>query len=207
MAEPGPVAGRLRRPGWKDPRLVTGLLLIAVAVVGVTLLVRSADATSPHWAARDTLVPGSVLTEADAVVAHVRVGEGRYLAQEGEPPWGAVLARTVEAGELIPASALVDPADFGARPIAVTTSSALSERIERGSLVDVWHTAVNEDGTPRSDQIAAGVVVDAVETSQGAFSVGGGATVYVVVDEGEVAAFLEALATEGEVSVVGWAGP
>ncbi|HZJ39418.1 MAG TPA: hypothetical protein VFD20_00510, partial [Demequina sp.] len=68
-----PVAGRLRRPGWRDPRLLAGLLLIAVAVTAVAGIVRSADTTFPYYAAADTLTPGTVLTRDDVVVVRVRI--------------------------------------------------------------------------------------------------------------------------------------
>ena len=42
-------APRLRRPSWKDPRLVAGVLLVVLSVVGVVMLVRSLDQSQGYW--------------------------------------------------------------------------------------------------------------------------------------------------------------
>jgi hypothetical protein len=201
----GPIAGRLRRPGWRDPKLVVGVALIAFSVVAVATVVQSADVTVPHYSARHTLTPGTVITEADVTLTSVRVGSGAYLSADAEPPWGQVVTRVVGEGELIPASSLTSRDGFDARPVAVRTSLPLGEAIERGSIVDVWLTLETEDG-PESSQIAAGLVVEQVDRAGGAFAVANAETVYVVVPAHQLADFLDAIASDGDISVVGLAG-
>lgn len=209
MDERVPVAGRLRRPGWKDPRLLIGLLLIAVAIVGVSGIVGAADRTTPHYVAHATLTPGMVLEADDLAVAHVRVGEGPYLPAEGADvvePWGQVVTRVVDEGELVPAAALASPDDFDGRPVAVVTTSPVAADVRRGSLVDVWVTQAKGDSEAQSSLVGEGLVVADVESDEGAFGGGSGETVYVVVPRTGLETFLEALAADGEVSVVGLAG-
>lgn len=207
MEESAPVAGRLRRPGWRDPRLLIGLLLIAVAIVGVSGVVRAADHTTPHYVARGTLTPGTVIEPDDLAVAHVRVSAGNYLATDADPePWGHVVTRTVEAGELLPSSALASPEAFDGRPVAVVSTSPVAADVRAGSQVDVWVTAAVGEGEPQSTLVAEGLVVADVERDDGAFSARGAETVYVVVPRAELEGLLEALAVDGEVSVVGLAG-
>ncbi|PKQ25472.1 MAG: hypothetical protein CVT64_09720 [Actinobacteria bacterium HGW-Actinobacteria-4] len=201
----GPIAGRIKRPTWRDPKLLVGLALIAFSVVAVATVVQSADITSPYYSARHTLTPGTVLTESDVILTHVRVGTGTYLSADADPPWGQVVTRVVGTGELIPASSLLDQAQFDARPVAVRTSLPLGEAITRGSIVDVWLTLDTEDG-PESSPIAQGLVVEQVDRAGGAFSVANSETVYVVVPGDQVAAFLDAIASKGDISVVGLAG-
>ncbi|WP_296666181.1 hypothetical protein [Demequina sp.] len=199
MTDVRPVAARLRRPGWKDPRLIVGVLLVAVAVVAVATMLRAADRTAPLYSAHGTLVPGTVLDESNVAVAHVRVGDG-YLSAPDEAPWDRVVTRTIGDGELIPAGAVVDREDFGGRPVAVTASAPVSEAVRPGALVDVW---VTRDGDPpASERVGESLVVAAVDRDEGAFGVGG-ETVYVVVDADGVGAMLDALASAGEVAVVG----
>ncbi len=194
-----PVAARLRRPGWRDPRLVVGVLLIAVAVAAVATVLRQADRTWPVYAAHGTLVPGTVLEPSDLAVVHVRVGDG-YLAAPADAPWGGVLTRTVGDGELLPAGAVAARDAYDGRPVAVTAGSPVSEAVEPGALVDVW---VTRDGDPPSSaRVAESVAVSAVERDDGAFGTGGD-TVYVMIAADDVGRLLDALAADGEVTVVG----
>jgi hypothetical protein len=197
----GPIAGRLKRPRWTDPRLLIGIALVAVAILGTASVVARADRTEPYYSARHTLTPGTVLQVSDVVVTHVRVGSGTYVPASAEP-WGEVVTRVIGAGEMIPASSLADADAYAFRPVAVTTGSPLAEAIESGAVVDVW---VTRDGLagPDSVLVAAGVVVDQVDRDASAFSARAGETVYVLIPSADVGDLLAALAQADEVSVVG----
>ncbi|WP_291377557.1 SAF domain-containing protein [Demequina sp.] len=199
-----PVAGRLRRPGWRDPRLLVGLLLIAISVTAVTGIVRSSDTTMPYYAAKNALTPGTVLARDDVTVVQVRIPDGTYV-EPGEEPWGQVVTRVVGDGELLPRAALADQGDFTGRPIAVRTSLPLADGVERGSLVDVYLTRTDSD-EPQTTLVASGLVVESVDHESGSFSAGSVETVYVVVPRRDIEEFLDALASRGEISVVGLAG-
>ncbi len=196
-----PIAGRLRRPRWSDPRLMIGVALIALAAVGTGSVVARADRTDPYFAARHTLTPGTVVAESDLVVAHVRVGSGTYVPAH-EPPWGSVVTRVIGAGELIPEASLTDAEGYSSRPVGVTTGSPLAEAIAPGAVVDVWVTKEGPMGQG-STLVAQGVVVDEVDRDTSAFSTGRGETVYVLVRANEVGELLAALAEAEDVSVVG----
>jgi hypothetical protein len=201
----GPVAGRIRRPSWRDPRLLVGLVLIAVSVAAVSAIVRNADQTTPYYAARGPIAPGTVLTEADVVVVSARVAGDTYVPSSQEP-WGKVVTRVVGDGELLPSAALSEREDFSGRPVAVRTTLPLAASIDRGAVVDVYVTIEDDAGKPVTRLIGSALVVDGVVREDSAFGVGLGETVYVVVPVREVAAFLEALAGGGDISVVGLAG-
>lgn len=208
MHESSPVAGRLRRPGWKDPRLLVGILLIAVAIVGVSAIVQGADRTTATYSAAHTLTPGTVIEEGDLTVAHVRVDEGTYLGVSPDhEPWGQVVTRVIENGELIPASSLSAADDFDGRPIAVVTTSPVAQDVQTGTLVDVWVTVGDAQDEPTSSLVGEQLVVADVVREEGAFSATRAPTVYVVVPSSEIQMLLEALAVGGEVSVVGRGGP
>jgi hypothetical protein len=198
-----PVAGRLRRPGWRDPRLLIGLLLIAVSVTAVTAVVRSADQTSPYFAVRSTLTPGSVITRDDVRVVRVRLDGGDYVAA-GEEPWGKVVTRVVGKGELLPSAALAAADNFDARTIAVRTSLPLADGIDAGSVVDVYLTT--DDAAPTTRVVARGLIVESVAHDDGSFSGTTVETVYVVVPKEGIEDLLDALASGGGISVVGLAG-
>ncbi|WP_084105852.1 SAF domain-containing protein [Demequina sp. NBRC 110056] len=199
----GSVAGRLRRPSWRDPRLLAGLALICVAIVGVTLALRAADQTDPYYVASSTLVPGTVLAEGDLEVARVKVDGGTYLAVDADAPWGQVVTRTVSAGEIVPVRALAAADGYDGRVIGVVSSTPLAPDIDSGAAVDLW-LAVGEE--PVAAMVAEGLVVADVARADGAFAVAGGETVYLAVPRDAVSAVLDAAASGGDISVVGHGG-
>ncbi len=200
-----PVAGRLARPSWRDPRLLVGVVLIAASVAAVVSLVRAGDRTEPFYAARSDLPAGAVLDEDDVLVVQVRVDGDEYVST-GQEPWGEVLARPVGAGELVPVAALVSAEDYDTRPVAVRSTRPVSDSVRRGSLVDVWLTVTDAEGEPASTSIGTSLAVADVAADDGAFSASGGEIVYVNVPQEQMADFLDALAVDGEISVVGLAG-
>src|SRR3954470_7422509 len=71
---PAPVAARLRRPGWRDPRLLAGIAMVAASVVLGSWAVRSAQATVPVYVTRAALVPGDHVSVDGLAVVDVRLG-------------------------------------------------------------------------------------------------------------------------------------
>lgn len=196
-----PIAGRLKRPRWSDPRLLVGVGLVALSILGTASVVARADRTEPYYAARRALPPGTVLTESDVAVTRVRVSQGTYV-RGTSAPWGDVVTRLIGAGEMIPEAALADADGYSSRPVAVTTGRPLAASIDSGAIVDVWITRDGLSG-PESVLVAAGVTVDEVDRKSSAFSANGRETVYVVLPAAKVGDLLAALAQADEVSIVG----
>lgn len=194
------VAGRVRRPSWRDPRLLIGLALIALAVAAVVMIVQRSDTTEPFYAAARDLAPGTVVGADDLVVVHVRVGGGEYVPQSHALA-GKVLSRSVGEGELVPASALVDVGAYSARSIAVQSSMPLADGVGVGSAVDVWVT-VKDDSGSHSTLVGSGLAVTDVREATSSLGSSGGQTVYVAVPLGDVANVLDAVSADGEVAIV-----
>lgn len=200
----GAMAGRVRRPSWRDPRLLTGLVLIALAVAAVVMIVQRADTTQPFYAAARDLAPGAVIADGDLVVVHVRVSSAEYVPQS-DAVVGRVLSRTIGAGELVPASALIDAGGYSARAIAVNSAMPLADGVGVGSLVDLWVT-VQGDAGPHSTLVGSGLPVTDVRQAQSSLGSSGGQTVYVAVPLADVASVLDAVSSDGEVAIVAAAG-
>ncbi|OSM44222.1 SAF domain-containing protein [Nesterenkonia sp. PF2B19] len=100
-------ADRLRRPSWKDPRLIVGVLLVVVSMAGVVALVGSQDRTAPVYAADRTISVGEPVSAEDLRVVDVRLDDvsGQYLSADREPPADLQFVSVVEEGELVPARA------------------------------------------------------------------------------------------------------
>src|SRR3954447_17822468 len=110
-AAPGsPPVVRSRRPGWRDPRLAVGLVLVCLSVLLGARLFATADDTVAVLAARNPLVAGQQVSAADLTTVRVRFGSAQaadlYLPADAALPEGTVLRRDVGAGELLPRAGL-----------------------------------------------------------------------------------------------------
>lgn len=212
---PAPVAPRLRRPGWRDPRLLAGVALVAGSVALGSWAVRSAQATVPVYVARTALVPGDRVDPGALVVRDVQLGSvdlGGYLRADRPLPDEVTVLRVVGAGELVPRAALGDAAEEDVRPVAVPLEHAPSRALVVGALVDLWFVPdasaggaadTSGGGTSAAPRpLAVGLTVAEVDTPDGAFSVGGASTVQVLVPSDALADVLGALAGPGSVDVV-----
>lgn len=148
---PEPVAHRLRRPSWRDPRLLVGLVLVLASVVAGGFVVQRADDTEPVWAVRRAMTPGERVAPADLVVRRVRLdgGADRYVRADAAPAAGSVVLRYVGEGELLPAAAVGRRDQVDLRPVAVPVLPEAAAGLRPGALVDVW-VAARSAGRPDS---------------------------------------------------------
>lgn len=167
-----PPARRAGRPGWRDPRIVVGVLIVALSVLAGAVLLGSGDETVAVWAVRKDLPSGSRVTASALVRRDVRFADPGALARyvTGPPPVGRTLSRAVGADELLPRAAL------GGRtrhlvevPLRVDVQD-VPATVREGSTVDVW-VAPREEATAdraRADLVLPGVtVVRLPQTSPG----------------------------------------
>lgn len=137
----GSTPRRVQAPGWLDLRLVLGVLLVLGSVLFGARVVSAADATVPVWSAASDLAAGTELTAEDLVVVDVRLdgAADQYLAGSTRPD-GRALARGVRAGELLPRSALEEPADLVQLALPVQ-AGYVPPGLRRGQVVDVYAVA------------------------------------------------------------------
>jgi len=139
-------AQRATRPGWRDPRLWLGVLLVAGSVVAGARILSSADETISVWAVERDVLPGEILQADDLTARQVRFVDGadadRYaLVGSGAPTAGRV-TRAIGAGELVPRSALGVSLDTGVIEVPITVEPGqLPPSVGAGSIVGVWVTS------------------------------------------------------------------
>jgi hypothetical protein len=162
-----PVPRRTRRPRWLDFRVIGGLVLVIAAVVIGARVVGASSHTSPVWAATKNLAAGTVLTPTDLVAVDVNLAGNatQYLAAGADVTGvvGSSLQAPVEAGELLPVSAVTET-----KPGRVVVIGVSPDRkapgVEHGSVIDVYLTrgGVSSSVPAQTQQIAAGITVQSV---------------------------------------------
>lgn len=217
---PTPTVARVRRPTWRDPRLALGIVLVAGSVALGSWAVSTAGRTVAVYAAAGPLTPGETLDMSALRTVEVRLGaqEDDYFVAGEAVPEDLVALRVVGDGELVPRSAVGDAAELAVRPVAISVTGGLSDRVTDGALVDIWF--VPDPDTTRGDggaakdvapvsephELVGQVVVAQVAEASSTLVTGGATTLHVLVPTGSLPEVLGALAAEGEIAVVPVAG-
>ncbi len=154
---------RLRRPRWKDPRLIVGVILVIASVLMGALLVSRLSQTVPVLVARTDIVPGE---DAGRLGADDRRAPSRgtsaictWASSQRSPPMEPSPRSPSGQGELLPpASAIGQPVDVPLRPVVIPVGSAVAESVSVGASVELWRTPDPDE----TDSGASLLVEDAV---------------------------------------------
>ena len=198
-------AARLKRPSWKDPRLLMGVLLVLVSVAGVVFLVNSADRTTEVYAARDGIAVGEELTPENVVRARVRLGETEqhYIPVEAGLPEGVVAVQRIGKDQLVPRASLGEVDELDRKPVALTISETLPSQAVAGARVDVWVAQPDaKNGFSEPKLLLPGAEI--AEVTDGSTALGSTKTtvLMVLVEDSQMPALLGAQANEAKISVV-----
>lgn len=140
-APPVPPARRAGRPGWRDPRLLLGIVIVAASVVAGSVLLGSGEDSTAVWAVRKDLPAGTRLTADVLRTRPVHFADPGDLAGylSGVTPAGRVLTRPVGAGELVPRGALDGAAARHLLEVPLRVDPGdVPATVREGSRVDVW---------------------------------------------------------------------
>lgn len=141
MSDPStPTAQRLRRPSWRDGRLLFGVLLVLASTAIGAYVMSRADDRVPMYAAKSGLVPGQPVSAADLVRVDVQLGDATddYVSARGELPAESFVLREVRAGELVPRTALGSRSTASTQPVALQVDATSASTLRAGSVVDVY---------------------------------------------------------------------
>lgn len=198
-------AARLKRPSWKDPRLLMGVLLVLVSVAGVVFIVNSADRTTEVYAARDGIAVGEALTPENVVRARVRLGETEqhYIPVESGLPEGVVAVQRIGKDQLVPRASLGDVDELDRKPVALSISETLPSQAVAGARVDVWVAQPDaKNGYSEPKLLLPGAEI--AEVTSGSTALGSTKTtvLMVLVEDSQMPALLGAQANDAKISVV-----
>ncbi len=210
-AEEREAAERLRRPGWKDPRLLAGVMIVLLSVAGVVALVSSQDRTVPVYAADRQFAVGEHVSEDDLRVVSVRIDEvsDYYVSAEEELSGELQFVTVVEEGELIPRRALDTADPQGRQALTLEVEHALARAVEPGRAVDVWAVSqgtvaqdAGDQESSRAEQLVSAAEVSAVSESSSTFGASTVMTVELLIDPEDMPGVLEAMSSAGTLSVI-----
>jgi hypothetical protein len=196
---------RLKKPSWKDPRLLLGVLLVLASVAGVVSLVGAADQTTEVYAAKGPIAVGEKLTGDNVNRVKVRLGdvESRYVTAESGLPEGLVALQRIGPDQLVPKESLGKADALNRKPVAINIDEALPEQATAGSRVDAWVAlpdARNGFGEPKLLLPGAEIA----EVTPGSTTLGSSRStvVLVLVTDEQMPKLLGAQANKAKISVV-----
>lgn len=211
MAElPKPTAARLRKPSWRDSRLVVGLVLVLLSMAIGAKVIASVNDTVPMYAAAAALVPGQPVGQKDVKRVDVQLGAngGRYVAADHDIAVNTFALRDIRPGELLPRSALGSKSDVNLKPVSVPVDGGGAAQLTAGSIVDVWVNA--KDASSSSDKfgnpvktLQGATVVRTPDTTGGGLGAASGTTaVQVMVPDAGVQALIAAIDQGARITLV-----
>lgn len=196
---------RLRKPSWKDPRLLVGILLVLASVAGVVSLVGAADQTAEAYTAREAIAVGERLSVDKLNRVKVRLGEveQHYLTPAAGVADGLVAVQRIGKDQLVPRESLGQVDGLDRKPVAVTIEEALPAQAVAGSRVDVW-VALPDDRNGFSQPTLLLPRAEIAQITPGSTALGAARStvVMVLVTDGQMPNLLGAQANKAKISVV-----
>lgn len=196
---------RLKKPSWKDPRLLVGVLLVLASTAGVVSLVAAADRTTEAFAASEPIAVGEKLTPEKLHRVNVRLGdvEGNYLTPEEGLSEGLVAIQRIGKDQLLPRESFGQPDALARKPVAVTVDEALPPQAVAGSRVDVWVALPdNRNGFSEPALLLRGAEIAQLTPGSNALGAQRSTVVMVLVPDGQMPRLLGAQANKARISVV-----
>ncbi|MFQ4147181.1 hypothetical protein AAGW05_00550 [Arthrobacter sp. LAPM80] len=205
VTEPHGAAPRLRKPSWKDPRLLIGILMVLASVAGVVALVGNAGRTVSMYAAKEALVVGQRITTDSFTIVQVQLGEvdDKYLNPRAALPEKAVAVRMVPKGELVSRSSIGPTDALDRKPVPITIEEPLPKEVLAGTFVDVWVALPDQsNGFQIPVLMLPGAEVAALNTGTSSLGSGKKTQLMVLLGDAQMPKFLGAVANKAKISVV-----
>lgn len=205
-AQHEPPVQRFRKPSWRDPRLLIGLLLVLTSIAAVVLVVAGLNRTEPYYVAARDLSVGQRVTAEDVVAADVRLQDAasHYVPADRRITVETVVTQRVPRGQLIPSSVLGTADDLERSPVGIPLETPVPADAGPGSHVDVWVAAQKASGrgyeTPR--KLMPGAEIARIDASTSALGSGSGTTVHVLATPAQIAPLVDALGNDAKVTLV-----
>lgn len=135
-----PSVMRLRRPRVKDPRLITGIVLMLASVLAGAGIISSSARTTTALVATADIAEGEPLTASAFTTTQVNLGDqgGRYVTDVEQIPEGSLATSRIGEGELLTISAVGQSGESAKRPISVPVDASAMSSLVPGAVVELW---------------------------------------------------------------------
>lgn len=197
---------RFKKPGLKDPRLISGLLIIALSMLGVIGVIRASNQTEAFYALSQDLGRGSKISRENLTLVEVKLGEAasHYISADQELGQNLVAARPLKAGEILSPQALATEDPEGRRLITLLLDHYSVAHYQPGDLVDIWVSAKEEDrsGYQSPVPLAGQAEIHSVTAQESIIGGTGRSSVEVWVTEEEIAPVLGASNQGGLINLI-----
>lgn len=198
-------AARLKAPSWKDPKLLIGVLLVLLSVVGVVFLVNAAKNTSSYYALKTDLAAGSPLSAENLTVVEANLGTQaeNYLPATQDIPSNSVLQRFVKAGDLLAKDVMTSGEEMDRKPFGLIVEDPLASTVTSGDTVDVWVSLPGED-RQFQDPVRLIERAEIAEINRGdtGFSSTTKTTVQLLLPDNQLPAIIKAVNSQARISLV-----
>lgn len=198
-------APRLKKPSWKDPRLLLGIMLVLASTAGVVALVGAADETTEVFAVDKPIPLGTLVTEEDFAVVPVRLGEvsEAYLPAAEGIPENAVASSLLRKGELLSRTDLGKADELERKPVGLRIEDPLPADTGAGSRVDVWVSLPDErNGFKEPKQILTGAEISELTVDESVLGASRAMRILVLVEDDDLPPLLSAQSNGAKISVV-----
>lgn len=206
MTDKSTEAPRLRAPGWRDPRLIVGIILVLLSVTGVVALLQSADSRQGYWAAATDIVPGTKVSAADFHVVQASLSESseHYWSAEQQLPAEFLISSTILQGEFLAQRQVTEADPDGRQQIAVRVSEDMPAAVATGSRADLWVALADPDGRGFEEptKMITNAEVVGMEDSTSAFATADATTVYLMLSQDVLPGVLDAQANGAKIALV-----
>ena len=197
---------RLKKPSWKDPRLLIGILLVLISVSGVVLLVGSAERSVDAYISSEDIVVGQRLEVGALAKVKVRLNElqGNYFLSGDQFPAGGVAVQLIHKGQLIAKSSVANADGLDRKPVAINLEQSLPVTAQAGDRVDVWVAETDpKTGTSALPKlIMPSAEIATLNQAKSGLMSNQHDVVYVLVGAPQLPTLLHALADKAKISVV-----
>lgn len=206
MIDQSTEASRIRTPGWRDPRLIVGVILVVLSVTGVVALMQAADSRQGYWAASVDVVPGAHASAEDFHIVQASMSESsdQYWGAEQQLPPQFLVSSTIRQGELLPTREVAESDPDGRQQVGVRVSEDMPSSVTIGSRADVWVALAGSDGrgfeTPT--KMVGNAEVVGLDDNTSAFAAADTTTVYLMLSDEALPLVLDAQANGAQVSLV-----
>lgn len=137
---PSKLTPRFKKPGATDPRLLIGVFIVVLSLLGVLGIIRATNQTEPFYALTADVGIGETITTQNLTVVDARLAGSseQYISADQPIAPGTVAKRPLVSGELLAAAAVTTDLKEGRRLVTLLKDQYAVADFQAGDRVDIW---------------------------------------------------------------------